>query len=168
MIPHIHLVPDPSPTPDQQVADRLDGLLSPSTPLARYADIIARLPPEIADVLAAEYTRACRLSPAAAQRYRPSVAALARACGLPRQTFAYMVRRAAAAAAEAARGDIRNAAPGVRMVDGSRAGCRRQKRTGEKPLRVLCRARQGANRRIALEAGALEAGARETGGSTSN
>lgn len=119
MIPHLHLVADPSPTPDQQVADRLDGLLSPSTPLARYADIIARLPPEIADVLAAEYTRACRLSPAAAQRYRPSVAALARACGLPRQTFSYMVRRAAAAAAEAARGDVRNAAPGVRMVDGS-------------------------------------------------
>ena len=119
MIPHLHLVPDPSPTPDQQVADRLDGLLSPSTPLARYADIIARLPPEIADVLAAEYTRACRLSQDEALRYRPSVAALARACGLPRQTFACRVRRAAAAAAEAARGDIRNAAPGVRMVDGS-------------------------------------------------
>lgn len=115
MIPHPHKIADPAPTPDEQVADRLDGILSPSVPLARYAAILAHLPPEVADALAAEYTHACRLSPDEALRYRPSVAALARACGLPRQTFAYMVRRAV----EAAAGDIRNAAPGVRMVEGS-------------------------------------------------
>ena len=119
MIPHPHRIADPAPTPDEQVADRLDGILSPSVPLARYAAILAHLPPEVADALAAEYTHACRLSPDEALHYRPSVAALAHSCGLPRQTFAYMVRRAAAAAAEAARGDIRNAAPGVRQVEGS-------------------------------------------------
>lgn len=97
-IPHEHNIPDPGPTPDELVADLLDGQASPLSPLARVAGIICHLPPAIADAIAAEYARACRLSRGAV--YRPTIAGIARAAGIADSTMRDAIaaaRRACAA-----------------------------------------------------------------------
>ena len=97
-------IPDPAPTPDMQVADLLDGQRAATFGLAKYARVLAHLPPVVADALAAEYRHACALSPDEAVRYRPSASALARTCGMEWRAFNRAVARAILAArAEEAR-----------------------------------------------------------------
>lgn len=110
MIPHTHNIPDPSPPPDELVADLLDGQASPFSSLARVAGIICHLPPAIADAIAAEYARACRLARGA--DYRPTIAGIAAAAGIPKSTMH--------AAIQAAR----------RACDADRAAERTQRRAG--------------------------------------
>ena len=87
-------IPDPRPGPDMEVADLLDGQRAATFGLARYARVLAHLPPAIADALAAEYRRACALSPDEAERYRPSAKSMAEACGLDRRAFNRIIARA--------------------------------------------------------------------------
>ena len=87
-------IPDPSPTPDVQVADMLDGQRAASVGLAAWAAVIARLPPEVADALAAEYRLAALLTGDEAARYRPSVSALAASVGLERRQLNRIIARA--------------------------------------------------------------------------
>ena len=97
-------IPDPTPGPDMQVADLLDGRRAATFGLARYAAVLAHLPPAVADALAAEYRHACTLSPDEAERYRPSVAALARTCGASPRALRATINRAIAASGLAGRG----------------------------------------------------------------
>lgn len=87
-------IPDPHPMPDMEVADLLDGQRAATFGLARYARVLAHLPPAIADALAAEYRRACALSPDEAERYRPSAKSMAEACSLDRRAFNRIIARA--------------------------------------------------------------------------
>ena len=98
-------IPDPAPGPDMQVADLLDGQRAATFGLARYAAVLASLPPAVADALAAEYRHACTLSPDEAKRYRPSVAALARTCGASPRALRATINRAIAASGLAGRGE---------------------------------------------------------------
>ena len=97
-------IPDPAPGPDMQVADLLDGQRAATFGLAKYAAVLAHLPPAVADALAAEYRHACTLSPDEAERYRPSVAALARTCGASPRALRATINRAIAASGLAGRG----------------------------------------------------------------
>ena len=97
-------IPDPTPGPDMQVADLLDGQRAATFGLAKYAAVLAHLPPAVADALAAEYRHACTLSPDEAERYRPSVAALARTCGASPRALRATINRAIAASGLSGRG----------------------------------------------------------------
>ena len=97
-------IPDPTPGPDMQVADLLDGQRAATFGLAKYAAVLAHLPPAVADALAAEYRHACALSPDEAERYHPSVAALARTCGMDWHTLNSYIAKAIAASRLAERG----------------------------------------------------------------
>ena len=97
-------IPDPTPGPDMQVADLLDGQRAATFGLAKYAAVLAHLPPAVADALAAEYRHACTLSPDEAERYHPSVAALARTCGASPRALRATINRAIAASGLAGRG----------------------------------------------------------------
>lgn len=101
-------IPDPAPGPDMQVADLLDGQRAATFGLARYAAVLAHLPPAVADALAAEYRHACTLSPDEAERYHPSVAALARTCGASPRALRATINRAIAASRLAGRGVVVN------------------------------------------------------------
>ena len=102
---------DPSPGPDELAADRIDGTLPPLS-LAFAIEVMKRLPPEVADAVAAEYQRATELRllhPEQAQRYRPSIAALAKSSGIPETTL----RRAVHAAVRAFDAERRGLRVGV-------------------------------------------------------
>ena len=101
-------IPDPTPGPDMQVADLLDGQRAATFGLAKYAAVLAHLPPAVADALAAEYRHACTLSPDEAERYHPSVAALARTCGASPRALRATINRAIAASGLAGRGGAVN------------------------------------------------------------
>ena len=97
-------IPDPTPGPDMQVADLLDGQRAATFGLAKYAAVLAHLPPAVADALAAEYRHACTLSPDEAERYHPSIAALARTCGASPRALRATINRAISASGLAGRG----------------------------------------------------------------
>lgn len=102
---------DPGPGPDELAADRIDGAALPQS-LAFAVEIMKRLPPEVADAVAAEYQRATELRllhPEQAQRYRPSIAALAKSSGIPETTL----RRAVHAAVRAFDAERRGLRVGV-------------------------------------------------------
>lgn len=103
-------IPDPSPTPDLVVSDMLDGQRAAAVPLARWAAVIARLPPAVADALAAEYHHAAGLTGDEALRYRPTASDIARACGLTWRQLNRLVARAILSA----RADAALSAPSAR------------------------------------------------------
>ena len=106
----LEYIPDPAPTPDMVVADMLDGQRAAALPLARWAAVIARLPPAVADALAAEYHHAAGLTGDEALRYRPTASDIARACGLTWRQLNRLVARAILSARE----DAALAAPSAR------------------------------------------------------
>jgi len=102
---------DPSPGPDELAADRIDGAALPQS-LAFAVEVMKRLPPEVADAVAAEYQRATELRllhPEQAHRYRPSIGALAKSSGIPETTL----RRAVHAAVRAFDAERRGLRVGV-------------------------------------------------------
>lgn len=106
----LEYIHDPAPTPDLVVADMLDGQRAAAVPLARWAAVIARLPPAVADALAAEYHHAAGLTGDEALRYRPTASDIARACGLTWRQLNRLVARAILSARE----DAALAAPSSR------------------------------------------------------